>query len=169
MARTIEQTLDTILARLDMFEEKIDKLDKKVEDMGETVKNMGETVKNMDEKIDVVTNGLAILSAKQINSSAARMDKLVKVPLKSGKEACAEYPDSIMQLLLAGNELLPDGNPNAWNLRKSRKLLAEFDVGISDSEASDNESSRRSRTARLKVAKVMGISQVQLNYAQLHL
>ena len=72
-------------------------------------------------------------------------------------------------LLVAGNENLPNGQPNPWNKVKSRALLQFY--GEDDGYESDpnNEYTAKSSARRLRVAKALGITRAQLNFAQLDL
>jgi hypothetical protein len=74
-------------------------------------------------------------------------------------------------LLVAGNETLPEGsnknNSNNWSVRKSRKFLQLYEAD-SDNEA-DVDDADMSRRYRLKVAKTLGITRAQLNFAQMDL
>ena len=117
-----------------------------------------------------------ILLIKQYNSSCTR-DTILKYPLL---DPSAIVPGdlanlTLSHLLVSGVENLPNGQPHNWNRIKSLRLLrlvndeAESD---SDNDANDNpiaENSVRSRNRRLKLAKALGISQTQLNFAQLSL
>ncbi len=69
-------------------------------------------------------------------------------------------------LFVAGNERLSNGQQNTWNIEKSTMLLkfyGDIDAG-SDSE-SENESSERAKAKRLRVARRIGITVPQINFA----
>ena len=91
----------------------------------------------------------------------------MKVPNSRG-EAPSVFPDNIMMLLVAGNEKLPNGETNSWNKKKSQQLLKFYGQEDSDSE-SESEYTPTSRERRLNVAKQIGASKAQLNFAQLSL
>ena len=91
-----------------------------------------------------------------------------------------------MMLLVAGNEQLPDGSRNKWNNKKSKSLLNFYGVEVDDSDSepeSDEDETKQelrkvkkelkeyktSRQRRLEVAKKIGVSRTQLNFAQLTL
>ena len=77
---------------------------------------------------------------------------------------------SINCLLVAGNETLSNGKMNTWNRDKSKAALFYYDIDGSESEPEErNEYSEKSRARRLRVARVLGISRAQLNFAQLAL
>ena len=95
-----------------------------------------------------------------------------------------EFPTNIMMLLVAGNEQLPDGSRNEWNNEKSKSLLKFYEVQVDDSDSepeSDEDETKQelrkvkkelkeyksSRQRRLEVAKKIGVSRTQLNFAQL--
>ena len=54
----------------------------------------------------------SILACKQANSAASRSEKLAIVPKPDGTQPDGDFPPSIMHLLFAGNEPLPDGTMN---------------------------------------------------------
>jgi len=116
-----------------------------------------------------LTTQVSILSGKLQNASLSRGDAIVKVPKADGALPESDTPESIMNLIVAGNESLPNGQLNKWSKQKSIKLLREYGVEADDASDNENEFTERSRTARLKVARALGISNVQLNYAQLSL
>ncbi len=105
------------------------------------------------------------------NSQVSRADPLVPVPNDYGHfpaDDGVEMPPSLNCLLVAGNEYLPDivgGNP--WNKSKSGSLLRFY--GDNDETDDEGEFSSKSRARRLRVAKKLGITQAQLNFAQLSL
>ena len=70
---------------------------------------------------------------------------------------------------MAGNECLPNGKNNPWSWKKSIRLLREYGQDAGEASDAEAEDSIGSRFARLKLARVLGISNVQLNYAQLTL
>jgi hypothetical protein len=71
-----------------------------------------------------------------------------------------------MDFLVAGNEVLPDGSRNTWNRQKSKALLRQYNPGEeSGGSDSDNEYSEKSRALRLRLARTLGVTQVQINFA----
>ena len=125
-------------------------------------------IKTLIDKVDVMGLKVDSLAAKNTNGSAGRMDKLVKVPRASDGSLPPLFPENLMSLLVAGNESLPDNTKNNWNAKKSKQLLIFYDGSLSGSD-DESEHSEKARERRLKVARTVGISQVQLNYAQLTL
>ena len=134
-------------------------------------KDRKKLLEEIKEMIEPLQHQVKILVAKASNASADRGDLLVSVPRPNGCNPDCAYPKCIMALLVAGNEKLPDGSNNDWNQKKSVRLLRQY--GEDDGEASDSETkngnSLTSRVVRLKVARVLGITHAQLNYAQLSL
>lgn len=104
----------------------------------------------------------------QHNASCGRDDPLLCFPPLPGQQP-VEYPPTIAHLIVAGNESLPNGTKNSWNKEKSAALLQSLDPGYHTEDDTDGEFSPRSRNRRLKVAKVLGITRAQLNFAQLTL
>ncbi|GLC62271.1 hypothetical protein PLESTB_001864600 [Pleodorina starrii] len=130
---------------------------------------LNDKVSKLDDKVNDLTVGVKILSAKQHNSSVSRADRLVKVPLANGAEPAQDYPESILHLLVAGNETLPNGTVNNWNKHKSQALLRQYAEDSGDESNTEDEYSSRSRARRLRLARCLGITQAQLNFAQLTL
>ena len=129
--------------------------------------NMTLTVTALDEKVTALEHIQKIAAAKASNAQIGRSEPLVRVPCRSGDIPDVEFPPTICHLLVSGNEQLPDGGNNTWNIRKSFALLAAFgDQSDNDTDREDGPTSRRKR---LKVAKVLGVTKAQLNFAQLTL
>ena len=78
-----------------------------------------------------------------------------------------EYPRSIECLLVADNEMLPSGTPNVWNKTKSIALLRFY--GEDEQTDTEEENSASSRARRLRLAKKLGVTKAQLNFAQMDL
>jgi hypothetical protein len=110
------------------------------------------------QAIDVRTN---ILQARQYNSSISRDNKLHIVPTSQGSVPNTAYPKNLLELLVAENEKLPNGEKNTWTKEKSRKLLMEY--------GEEGEDRERARNSNIKVARMLGITQTQLIWAQLAL
>ena len=123
----------------------------------------------LEAAVKPLRTSVTILTAKHANACLARAEKLVKVPKPDGKLPTGAYPDTILNLLVAGNEKLPDGTTNTWNKKKSCALLQQYEVDVGDMSDGENENTELSRTRRLKLVRVLGVSQAQLNYAQLSL
>ena len=81
-----------------------------------------ELLRELDKKIDAAFKPLrisvSILMAKQDNACVAAAEELVKVPRPDGVLPIGTYPDTILNLLVAGNEKLPDGMTNTWNKKE---------------------------------------------------
>lgn len=106
-------------------------------------------------------------TAKQKNSTAGRDDNLSLVPNINGMVPDLDFPSSINAILVAGNEVLPNGIRNDWNKMKSIALLQFY--GENDDTDNEDEYSVTSRARRLRLAKAIGVTQTQLNFAQLTL
>lgn len=78
-----------------------------------------------------------------------------------------QYPSSLEAFLVAGNESLPSGGVNAWNKERSLALLRFY--GEEEHTDTKEENNERSRARRLKLARKLGITNTQLNFAQLSL
>ena len=128
---------------------------------------MTEKVTALDEKVTTLQHRQDRTDARAFNGQIGRSEHLARVPLTDGTYPVAEFPETIANLLVAGNEKLPDGRDNTWNKQKSRALLAIF--GDESGNDTDREDGPTSRRQRIKVAKIMGVTQTQLNFAQLTL
>lgn len=108
------------------------------------------------------------IDLRYTNSTLGRDDALQRVPLPDGTLPLGEYPVSLAALLVAGNESLPNGQLNTWNAKKSRDLLIQYDPNY-ETDGEVEELSTRSRNRRLRLARVLGVTRAQLNFAQLSL
>eukprot|EP00299_Pterocystis_sp_00344_P015904 c7958_g1_i2.p1 GENE.c7958_g1_i2~~c7958_g1_i2.p1 ORF type:complete len:193 (+),score=22.38 c7958_g1_i2:22-579(+) len=111
-----------------------------------------------------------ILMAKQANSVIARLDTITPVPRSDGTTPAVDFPVSLSQLLVGGSETVPDQRSGRadWSIAKSKALLEAYNEQFSDAE-SDSEAKKeiKSRRLRLRVARVLGITTSQLNFAQI--
>jgi hypothetical protein len=118
-------------------------------------------------RLDRVEGQLGVLTAVQFNSTLGRDDRLRVVPLSDGSDPIPEFPSTLAQLIVAGNELLHNGLANTWNSNKSLLLLRAYDPTYETDEDQNDEQSRRSRDRRLRVAQRIGVTRSQLNFAQM--
>jgi len=107
---TIEQIKSLLQEELAPIRESLSDLQTTVGDLQKTVGDLQKTVGDLQK---TVTN----LSIKQQNSLLGRYDKLVSVKRPNGVEPTI-FPDCIAQLIVAGNEALPNGEINSWNKAK---------------------------------------------------
>jgi len=136
-----------------------------------TMASLADISKLLDDKLKPIHHRLDVIEARQVNATRSREDPLVKVPLLAGTlPPDADHPTCLAQLLVAGNESLPNGQLNGWNMKKSKRLLKQYSIGaLSDSDGEDNEHSQRNRNRRLALARFLGITAAQLNFVQLTL
>ena len=159
--------LGTMTEKVTALDEKVTALDEKVTALDEKVTALDEKVTALDEKVTTLQHRQDRTDARAFNGQIGRSEHLARVPLTDGTYPVAEFPETIANLLVAGNEKLPDGRDNTWNKQKSRALLAIF--GDESGNDTDREDGPTSRRQRIKVAKIMGVTQTQLNFAQLTL
>ena len=145
--------------------EKVTALNEKVTALDEKVTALDEKVTALDEKVTTLQHLQNIAAAKALNAQIGRSEPLVRVPCRGGDIPDVEFPPTICHLLVSGTEQLPDGGNNTWNKIKSRALLAAY--GEDSDNDTDSEVGQTSRLQRLKVAKVLGVTQTQLNFARL--
>jgi hypothetical protein len=126
----------------------------------------------MDVRFDAIEHRLDAMdvlqrrqAAFQLNSTKCRTEMLEVVPNLDGQNPNVDYPETLNHLLVAGSERIPLGDLNTWNKHKSKALLDFYgavDAYDSDSEADNTPTAR---ILRLKLAKVLGISSVQIQNA----
>ena len=126
------------------------------------------TLESIEVKERNIQATLDSIEVKERNSHAGREDALEWPPRKDGQVYDAEEPITINKLLVAGNETLPNGQKNSWNRFKSKKALCFYGEG-SGSESEGNEYDEKSLARRLRLARTLGISRAQLNFAKLAL
>ncbi len=101
----------------------------------------------------------------------SRQERLQEVPrVDDGilpSQQNVAFPATLERLLVSGNESLPSGQQNDWNKNKSIALLQFY--GEQDETDTEEEDNSRSLARRLRLARKLGVSQTQLNFAQLTL
>ena len=159
--------LGNITLTVTALDKRVTTLDGKVTALDGKVTALDKKVTALDEKVMALQFLQNNAAAKAFNGQIGRSEPLVRVPCRDGDIPDVEFPPTICHLLVSGNEQLPDGGNNTWNIRKSTALLAAFgDESDNDTDREDGPTSRRKR---LKVAKVLGVTKAQLNFAQLTL
>ena len=134
-----------------------------------SLKSMGATLKSMEATLESMGAKLESMEVKLENSLAGREEELKWPPHKvTGEPYVTGESININCLLVAGNEKLPNGKPNTWNKAKTREAL-EYYGEECESDEEKSEYSEISRARRLLLARVLGVSRAQLNFAQLAL
>ena len=147
MSELLARAIEPIKTRLDAIEA--------------TVGTFSTRFDAMEGNIEILAINLKIIAAKGQNATCARDEILVKVPLTDGSFPISDYPQTIANL--AVSESLPSGQQNNWNAKKSLELIREYDPGY----ATDNDDTPDlSRKRRLTLAKLLGVTTMQLNFAQ---
>lgn len=164
MLAGFERSID---AKLDTFQRGFDaKLDTFRRDVDARFGELQNDVQTMDTR-------LIRLEVRQRNGLLGRNDTISWPPngqgLQPPNQEWATMDLTISHLIVAGNESLPNGSVNDWSSNRSKAALDFYGDNPSDSEAEDNEHSERSRNRRLRLAKHLGISRSQLNFAHLTL
>ena len=116
----------------------------------------------ISERLNGLHNDFSVVATKAHNAACSKDDTLKKVPLSDGSFPVNDCPQSVLNLLVAGNELLPNGQENNWNA-KSLDLIKEYEPGYETDENAPNLSRKR----QLKLAMLLGVTSTQLNIAQL--
>ena len=117
----------------------------------------------ISERLNDLQNDFSVVATKAHNAACSKDDTLKKVPLSDGSFPVNDCPQSVLNLIVAGNESLPNGEVNNWNARKSLDLIKEYEPGYETDENAPNLSRKR----RLKLAMLLGVTSTQLNIAQL--
>ena len=134
-----------------------------------SLKSMGATLKSMEATLESMGAKLESMEVKLENSLAGREEELKWPPHKvTGEPYVTGESININCLLVAGNEKLPNGKPNTWNMAKSKAALQYYGEEC-ESDEEKSEYSESSRARRLRLARVLGVSRAQLNFAQLAL
>lgn len=111
--------------------------------------------------------------SKATNSQAGRQDKLEPVPNRDGEMPPENLlPETISQLLVGGAEHRvdsPRGVRAGWSKTKSLAMLKFYKEDLGTVSDGEGESDDHSRNRRLQCARAIGVTQVQLNFAQLTL
>ena len=146
LQEALQEALKPIIDRLDKIDTRLD---------------------SMDTRLDSMEVVQRVSSAKISNSMRRARDRLDIVPLNNGTlpTTTVDYPHSFEELIVAGNEMLPlSGSNNPWNSTKSLALIRLYDPAY---ETDDDSSEVSARRRRLEVARHIGITGPQLNFAQL--
>jgi len=164
-------TADDLESIRQIISQVIKPLEDDVKLLKDDVKLLKDDVKLLKDDVELMKRGMDVMNKRQLNSLKGRMDQLEIVPNKEGQLPTAS-PNCVCELIVAGNESLPDTNTrNTWNAKKSKRLLLFYGIQDEESEAEDTDAIKPdlARARRLKVAQAVGVSRTQLNYAQLTL
>ena len=162
----LDVALNPIRASLD---QNLTALAEKVTALDEKVTTLDEKVTALDEKVTTLGYRQDRADAKALNSQMGMTEHLRPIPSTNDEITEDCFPVTIAHLLVAGVETLPTGHVNTWNKAKSRRLLAAFGEEDSGNDSDGGEHGATSRRLRIRVAKLMGVTQTQLNFAQLTL
>jgi len=125
----------------------------------------------VEGSLTAVEGGLERMRTLQANSCVSRSEALARVPDVHGELPPIEmFPPTLNHLLVAGSERLPGtGEVNVWNKAKSRWLLAYYGADEGYDSETDNEHTPTARSMRFRIARVLGVTQAQLQLASLSL
>ena len=127
-------------------------------------------VNAIETKVNAMGFRVNAMAVRERNSHAGRDDEIEWPPREdTGVPHDPKEPFSINCLLVAGNEFLPNNQKKTWNKEKSMQALRYYGEGHESDSDSENEYSQKSRACRLRLAGMLGISRVQLNFAQMAL
>ena len=156
ISELLARAMEPIKTRLHAIEARLDAIEA-------TVDTFSTRFDAIEGNIEILAINLKIIAAKGQNATCTRDEILVKVPLTDGSFPISDYPQTISNLVVSGNESLPSGQQNNWNAKKSLELIREYDPGY----ATDNDDTPDlSRKRRLTIAKLLGVTTMQLNFAQ---
>lgn len=160
----INNRLEAIDNRLDGIDHRLDGMDHRLDGIDDRLDGMDQRLNDCNVSVDELNVQVRVLAKKSENSVKGLSDALAIVPTRNGTNPVSTYPTSLAQLLVPGNELLPDGSKNTWNIQMSLELIREYDEGY---ETDNNDEATSSRRRRLHLAKLLGITTSQLNCAQM--
>ena len=162
----IQLALAPILQAIESIKEVIAAVKEDVAAVKQDVAAVKQDVAAVKQDVAAVKHEVKVLAAKQMNSTKGRDDPLERVPFPIGAVVYGEgdYPTTLAHLSVAGNENLPNNEKNLWSARKSRNLLLTYGEG-SESEGEIDETHPSARRRRIKLARRLGITTVQLNHA----
>lgn len=130
-------------------------------------------VDGLSEEVRVLTNSKRRQSALHKNSLNARNEAFHEVPNENGllpSTVGIMTPLTLNHLIFEINETIPTtGEENTWNKAQSINLLRFYDaLDENDCDTTDdgNEYSPTARVLRFKVARALGVSNVQWQIAQ---
>lgn len=118
----------------------------------------------VETRLDEMSNRMTRLETLSENATLGRDDALLEVPRRhdgvvpsAASPTPLDYPRTLAELVVAGNERLPNGTDNPWNRHKSRDLLAFYDGDMSDAESEPTAASRaahwhHTRSTQLRAA-----------------
>jgi hypothetical protein len=167
----VENRLTVVENRLTVVENRLTVVENRLTGVENRLTVVENRLTGVENRLTGVEISNRIMSAKMANASAGRDEALHVVPKQDGTNLACEFPQTIGNLLVSVNEKLPNGQSNTWNKTKSLLLLREYDPAYDTDADSDTdiEGGERSKNRRLRVAKVIGITRGQLNFAQMTL
>ena len=161
----LETRFDGLETRFDGLETRFDGLETRFNGL-ETRFNGLET--RLNARLDTLQSTLDNVVAKQSNSLLSAYDRLQIVKRRNGQHP-TDFPRNVAELLVAGNENLPNGERNQWNKAKSLALLREYGEDEGYESETANEYTHQSRARRKRVAQLIGVTEAQMNFAKLAL
>lgn len=158
-----------VSAALVPFEQRIntrfDALDRRIDGIDLRLNGIDLRINGIDLRLGELEKNSRRYFALQINSTKNRSDQLECVPNKEGELPLIPYPATLNHLLVAGNERIPLGDLNTWSRSQSEALLDFYGAADAYDSESEAENTPTARALRLKLAKVIGISTLQLQSA----
>ena len=104
-----------------------------------------------------ISNEIKIMKSRLHNSTCSLSEVLVKVPLQNGELPHSETPKTISNLALPGDQ------GNSWTTEKALALIKEYEPDYTEDETEQVYSTRK---RGLKLGKLIGVSAIQLNFAE---
>ena len=126
-------------------------------------------VVTLQTKMKALGHEVKVLAAKQANSTKGRDDvpETVLFPIGAKVFGDGVMPPTIAHLSVSGSENLPSGTRNTWNNSKSKNMLLTYGEGSESDEGEVDDSGPSARRRRIKLARYLGITTVQLNQASI--
>ena len=168
---TNEDVLKAIADLSTQLTERLTAVEESLDEVKERLTAVEGSVDEVKERLTVVEGGLERMRTLQANSCVSRSEALARVPDVHGELPPIDmFPPTLNHLLVAGSERLPGtGEVNVWNKAKSRWLLAYYGADEGYDSETDNEHTPTARSMRFRIARVLGVTQAQLQIASLSL
>ena len=164
--RDLMDVLKHMTTRFDGIDGRLDRIEGRLDGIDGRLDGIDGRLDGIDGRLSILESTGEITRCKLENSLKHRSDPLLRVPKADGQIPNCDYP-TIENLIVGGSETLPSGATNTWNAQKSLDFIREYEPGyFTDGEADDE---RRSRPRRLKVAQLIGVTSVQMNFGLLTL
>lgn len=164
---------EAVTVGLAPIEQRISKLEDRLVNVEDRLVSVEDRLVNVEDRVNVMGSAVSIMVSKQANSFKSATEMLQVVPLADGKLPTVDYPKVFAALLAGGAESFPDVPREHldWSMEKSRALIEQYDPNWLQHVMAAQPGSPRAMSRQLgcKVAECVGVSKMQLTFAQMEL